>query len=385
MNSFAEVLRAGDGGGLAVDDWARMRSALCIFVIAGEEPAETVPFDRQAFEAQWPEGEPEDYPAPDAFGSFRLYAKARGVILKLFAATGHHHGSWNDLFRVVRAAGVPADKINKLHLLRTHALLAGLSPSQLTREWALKTDSVLSGSEKAGFRSGLMRLDALHDVPAVAPSGLLPPRIGTMPRYIQGRERPNLPPTLTALHDTLDPETETGKAIRLALVRVYMMGLALKLFTPGVDISASDMLKAWPVLRKADPSVIRVPAKTWRNYTNRARLALERHVDPDSQPAWGRLVRVLKRSGRRAEADKLAPLRIDAEAAGIEPNKINQKAVAALVAEADRTRATRLRTAIRTLNTLRLQKDPELKKLLPVANIDVIVLGGRGKKRLNKR
>ena len=93
--------------------------------------------------------------------------------------------AWRELQKVVTATGMTARKNPVSKVL---AWNPGTDPDGLTLEWAQRLDRDLRSTLKnpphgrADLAQTLARhlaaFDALHDIPAVAGSGLLPPRIG---------------------------------------------------------------------------------------------------------------------------------------------------------------------------------------------------------------
>ena len=86
-------------------------------------------------------------------------------------------GEWRGLQVAVSSAGVKAGD-NPVAALLRHA--EGRAPRALDLAWTRAVDRTLRRAGRADlaktFAANLRRLDALHDVPDLAASGLLPPR-----------------------------------------------------------------------------------------------------------------------------------------------------------------------------------------------------------------
>lgn len=88
---------------------------------------------------------------------------------------------WQELQRHIVDAGIPrAD--NPVDALMGVAVVAGLEPWQLDKEWAWMHERSLRPDLRITWSRNIDRLDALHAVPEVAATGLLPTdRLGPMP------------------------------------------------------------------------------------------------------------------------------------------------------------------------------------------------------------
>lgn len=87
---------------------------------------------------------------------------------------------WRRLQELLLVHGT-LDQRNAIAVLGARARECGRALAAVDRSWAMATQDALQGATRLGFRRGLSVLDTLHALPAVAASGLLPPRIGALP------------------------------------------------------------------------------------------------------------------------------------------------------------------------------------------------------------
>jgi hypothetical protein len=122
-------------------------------------------------------------PAGLDWGALRDRARDHGQVLARLRA---HHGlpwtaDWRALQRAVVAAGVPMRENPVAALLRE---AGGRAPRELDAAWARAVDRRHRAAGRADlartFEAKFGRLEALHAIPALAASGLLPPRLGPL-------------------------------------------------------------------------------------------------------------------------------------------------------------------------------------------------------------
>lgn len=90
-------------------------------------------------------------------------------------------GGWRTLQAKIVEVGIPRSE-NPVEPLMKVALETALEPWQLDREWAWIHDRSLRPDLRRKWKRAITCFDALHDVPEIAQSGLLPPEhLGPMP------------------------------------------------------------------------------------------------------------------------------------------------------------------------------------------------------------
>ncbi|MCP1168897.1 hypothetical protein [Limimaricola litoreus] len=312
MITLADLITLGDTAAAAdqplISNWIQIRAGIYMFgrAAGGPDQVEIATFGDR-FPSRF-----EDLPPDlcDLMPGAGPYGWSRTAILRLLAMLGHSDDPWEALRMMIREAG-RHDIEYHWGGLKTPAVEAGLAPSDIRADWVWGLDAEqgllteeqlqrrkerearrgipnakLAASRRMRLRRAVVLFDELHDIPAIAASGLLPPEpIGAPPRYnVQGRTYVDLPPTLARYQAALANPDGDG------LPQVWRAMCASEWFDPKDDPSADDLLRPsiWAIIKSIPLSVTGYAGTTWHQYTTKARAALLPHATrpiPEHLPA----------------------------------------------------------------------------------------------------
>lgn len=259
------------------------------------------------------------------------------------------HDPWDALRRVTRLV-TGASEVAALYALGSR--MPGLAPRDLSFARAVATQERLSGTERATFRRAYVIIGQLHDHELATGLGILPPRLGPLPRRERLPEHPPVPPKLA--------EFAVESGVEVPAVHCWTIAVRAGLVPADSDPDPASAFppEIWARLAAADPRVhgMELLPGTMAGYRQRLAHALTQAGAPDPRVcpipgAWRALKSAIRRRGRRA--DGLSAVSLPATQDGLRPSDITPQWISALLArETDRLRRNAIRSAAMLLDTL---------------------------------
>jgi len=220
--TFADVRAAGEAGALAVSPWIRIRGCLDFAPLVYASPLEAIAADPVAFDARWT-GIAQDSVSAVFQSPHQCEAWTVNVLMALEAAAGvaapstRAREDGKDDWRRLQDLALTHASLNqrdRLSCLAVQARALGVGLGEVTRDWACVAQDRLDPPRRLVLRAGIIALDTLHEIPAIAASGLLPAPIGALPKAPS-------PNAATPLPGALDKAIEDWIALHQAEIGVF--------------------------------------------------------------------------------------------------------------------------------------------------------------------
>ncbi|HRO12138.1 hypothetical protein [Amaricoccus sp.] len=297
---------------------------------------------------------------PEACAAPRRQAAVEGLRAAMRLAEAP---AWRELQRAAVAAGVvPVG--NPVPALFEAAGETFAAPRDLTREWAWQHERGLRPDLRITFAANIDRLDALHAVPALTGSGLLPPEpLGPMPsrggRHIHAVYP--LPRPIEAAVAELDVPDVERRSIEGSVHFVWRQARDAGLHTAGDAPTAEELLSEATVDRLRAMATGRAQRAAWREHVPRLRTLVPVRETLTPRARWEGLFAAARTLGLSPAA--LVPIYVVKSAAlagDLGPDELSRTWAMAAVAAAPRAGANTLNRGLRILDALREAMPPDL-------------------------
>ena len=249
MKSLHHIHSALQAETLQVGNRTAAMAALDLLATLHDRPLAALDLEAPKFALAYPRDRVPDIARPAFKGGLQRYRMFRNTILdcQMIADPGDVDGApWSSLRRVARLCLSAGE--NPIYGV-TSVLPEGITPADVTRDFALSIDMTLEGTKRTRFRRGLRIVDDLHDHDLARRTGLLPPeRFGRLPKATDLAAMEPLPPKLRALRDAAPRST------RNAIHFFWRLAVVAGVFRQSEDPSLHDLCRRYPDVATLDPS-----------------------------------------------------------------------------------------------------------------------------------
>lgn len=298
MHTLQDIFDDGEirflAGNSPVHNWRQVKASLRLLETV--QSLDQIPIDKVdgAFD------ECARDPRFESFFKTRQGERAKRDVERAVAALSGLCDPWSAIWAAVRSLDLPVVE-DRLYALRKICREIGISPAEITRQWAVKFDDGLGvGWKRAQFRAALAALDELILMDVSSLQGRVPPYpIGSMPCHTRsGLKRLDLPPRLEAM---ITKTCNFG-----ALQAVWRAAIMTGHFADGQDPELDDLFDqdVWDCISAIKARDLGISTETWKLYRDRAlRVAKPSWYLRQRQPLPPHLARFARSGNRSAIID----------------------------------------------------------------------------------
>lgn len=298
MQTLQDIFDDGQTRSLAgnspVHNWPQVKASLRL--LDQVQPLDQTPIDKVDEALAECARDPRFAP----FFKTRQGQRARRDVERAVAALSALGDPWSAIWAAARSLDLLVVE-DRLYALRKICREIGISPAEITREWAEEFDDGLGvGWQRAQFRAALAALDELIQIDVSSLQGRVPPcPIGSMPCHTRsGLKRLVLPPRLEAM---ITKTCNFG-----ALQAVWRAAIMTGHFADGQDPELDDLFDqdVWDCISAIKARDLGISPETWKLYRDRAlRVAKPSWYLRQRQPLPPHLARFARSGNRSAIID----------------------------------------------------------------------------------